>query len=433
MKRLTKLLLSAVCLVLLASNAFGAETLAEAFKNGNVKGDLKVYYFDRDVENAPTKSAHILDTAATLNFVTDKFYGSSLGLTFQAISSPDADANAKSVFKSDMYGSGAVLSEAYLGYDTSKTGIKLGRQYISTPLVAGSGSRITKESFQGATIVNKDLPNTTLTAGYVNKFQGRTSTVMGDADGDAPNFDNKVIFYGVSGSTAYEFSDAYTIALTNKSVPNLTLTGQYTVVNDTLIKTNAKSDLDIYYAEAVYSLPMDDFQLDFGLNYRGSELDKESSTVSYSGNYKAGKIAISNKSGFGLTFYAATTSDDNVISGIGNGAGTYTGTIIRASSATLTAETDTYKIDLNYDLSKIGLSGVKGILQYGWSKQDRVGNTSSDYTSYAAGVYYAVPFVNGLSLSLEYETQKVEKKNYIAASETSTDTDELWFKVIYKF
>lgn len=432
MYRLTKVFLTALPVLFLASYSFGADTLADAFKNGKFKGELKAYYFDKDVENAPTKSDHILDTAAVLNFVTDKFYGFSLGQTFVAIGSPAASTQAKTVFKSDMYGPGAVLSEAYLGYDIANTGIKLGRQYISTPLIAGSGSRIMKESFQGVTIVNKDLPDTTLTAGYVDKFQGRTSTVMGDADDDAPDFDNKLIFYGVSGSKAYEFSDAYTIALTNKSVPNLTLTGQYAVVNDTLIH-GAESDVDIYYLEGEYDFLYGDFNIKFAGNYRGSQDDSDINP--YDGNYTAGKISIKSKSGYGLSFAAATTSDDNVISGLGNGAGTYTGTLIRASSATLTAGTDTYKLDLNYDLSKVGLAGVKGVLQYGWSKQDRVRNaaTNSDYTSYAAGLYYAIPILDGLSLSVEYETQEVEKTTYSTGAKTSVDTDELWCKAIYKF
>lgn len=66
-----------------------------------------------------------------------------------------------------------LFPETYLGYTISKTNAKIGRQYISTPLVNGSGSRIVKESFEGATIVNTDLPATTFIAGFVDKFQAR--------------------------------------------------------------------------------------------------------------------------------------------------------------------------------------------------------------------------------------------------------------------
>lgn len=38
----------------------------------------------------------------------------------------------------------------------------VGRMFLDTPLVSGSGSRITKEAFEGAAVINTDLPNTTL-------------------------------------------------------------------------------------------------------------------------------------------------------------------------------------------------------------------------------------------------------------------------------
>lgn len=436
MKQLAKLCFSAIIIAGLATNSFGADTLVDAFKNGKFKGELKAYYFDKEVENASAKSANVFNTAAVLNFVTDKFHGFSLGQTFQSNYAPDADTVAKDVFKKDMYGSGAVFSEAYLQYDISKTALKFGRQYISTPLVRGSGSRIVKESFQGATISNGDLPDTKIIVGYIDKFQGRTSAVMGDTAGNAPDFDNRVILLGISGATAYEFSGAYTIAAINKSIPNLTLEGQYVSVGDVTIDTR-KSDIDIYFLDGKYVLPMDGFKLGLGVNYRGSNTDSPlSATKSYDGTYTAGKISISELAGFGASFVAATTSsNDAVISGMGNGTSSYTSTMIRASSPTLTADTSSYRFDVTYDFSKIGLTGLKGGLQHGWTEQGRVGSaaTSADNTSYAGSIKYAVAAVKGLTLSVQYETQEKETTTYATNAKTSVDTDELRFRAIYKF
>lgn len=446
--KLAKLSLAAILLAGLTTSSFAADTLADAFSKGKVSGELRTWYFDKDTEKlnsstAPTsvikdtaKTGSILNTAVILNYVTDSFYGFNLGATMQSNFAPFANGEAKTAFKDDMYGSGAVLSEAYLGYKMKNTTAKLGRQFISTPLVNGSGSRIVKESFEGATIVNTDLPSTTVVAGFVDKFQGRTSAGMGAAEGDAPNFEKRAIFLGVSASTTYAFDNAYTIAVINKSIPNLTLTGQYAWVGD----VNKVEDVDVFYAEGKYILPMNGFKLGFDANYRGSKTDLVTGTgvnaISYDGTQVAGRVSISELAGFGASLTAATTSsDDAVIAGMGNGASSYTATLVKASSPSLRANTDSYRLDFTYDFSKLGANGLKGILQYGVANQDRVGSaqTSADYTSYAAGVTYAVPALKGLSLELQYEKQEIETTRYSNNTKFTADLDELRFRANYKF
>ena len=449
--KLVKLSVVTMLIAGMASCSFAADTLADAFKNGKVSGELKVWYFDKDTEklNSPTsptsvlkdtaKSGDILNTTVVLNYVTDAFYGFNLGTTIQANAAPFVDEEGKEAYKDDMYGSGAVLSEAYLGYTLGKTNAKIGRQFISTPIVNGSGSRIVKESFEGATIVNTDLPATTLMAGYIDKFQGRTSTGMGETDGNAPTFEKRAIFLGVSASATYKFDDAYTVAVINKSIPNLTLTGQYAWAGDVNSGINTK-DVDIYYTEANYVLPLNGFKLGFDANYRGSKTDLISGTgvnvIGYDGTQTAGRISISELAGFGAAFTAATTSsDDAVIAGMGNGASSYTATLVKASSPSLRANTDSYRFDFTYDFSKVGVDGLKTILQYGLANQDRVksATTSADYTSYAAGVSYAVPALKGLSLELQYEKQEIETTRYSNNTKFTADLDELRFKANYKF
>lgn len=449
--KLTKLSLVAMVAASLASSSFAADTLADAFKNGKVTGELRAWYFDKDTEkfNSTTapisvqkdtaKSGDILNTVAILNYVTDKFYGFNLGTTMVASAAPFVDEEGKEAYKDDMYGSGAVLSEAYLGYTMGQTNAKIGRQYISTPVVNGSGSRIVKESFEGATVVNKDIPATTVMAGYIDKFQGRTSYGMGSTAGDAPTFEKRAIFLGMSASTTYLFDDAYTLAVINKSIPNLTFTAQYASANDVNSGTNIK-DVNMYYTEANYVLPMNGFKLGFDLNYRGSDTDliitKSGVTTTYDGTQTAGRISISELAGFGLAFTAATTSkDDAVISGIGNGTSSYTATLVKASSPSLRANTDSYRVDFTYDFSKVGVTGLTSILQYAEANQNRVGTnpTSDDYTSYAGGVMYAVPAIKGLSLELIYEKQEIETTRYSNNTKFTADLDELRFKANYKF
>lgn len=434
--KFTRLSLAAIVIAGFATSSYGADSLADSFKKGKTKGELRAWYFDRKVENDPAKSADIINTALILSYVTDEFYGFSLGGTFQSNFAQNAGTDAKDAFKSDQYGSGAVLSEGYLGYDIGKTSLKVGRQFISTPLVNGSGTRIVKESFQGATIINKDVPGTTIVGGYIDKFQGRTSYAMGETAGDAPDFADRSVFLGISGSKTYEFDGAYTIAAINKSIPNLTLTGQYLNAGDVTVGSE-KSDIHIYFADGKYAIPVAGFKLGIDVNHRGSNTDAPlHATTRYDGTYTAAKISISELAGFGLSFAAATTSsDDAVIAGMGNAVSSYTATMIRASSPTLTANTDSYRFDVTYDFFKIGLEGLKGVLQHGWTKQGRVGSatTSSNYTSYAGSLGYDVAALKGLTLLLQYESQENEKTNYATNAKTSVDTDELRFKANYKF
>ena len=169
--KLAKLSLAAIVVAGLASSSFAADTLEGAFKEGKVSGELKAYYFDRD---SGKKSEGIFDTGLMLNYKTGSLNGFSLNFTGQAAASPFASTDEKAMFSGDMYGSGAVLSEAYVAYTMKNTTVLVGRMFLDTPLVSSSGSRIIKEAFEGAAVINTDLPSTTLIAGYVQKFQSRT-------------------------------------------------------------------------------------------------------------------------------------------------------------------------------------------------------------------------------------------------------------------
>lgn len=433
--KLAKLSLAAMVVAGLASSSFAADTLADAFKNGKASGELKAWYFERMVDDGTaTKNENIITTAATLGFVTDSLYGFTFGATFQGSANPDsADVNAKSVFKNDEYAGGGVLSEAYLAYTLGKTNLKVGRQFIATPLVSGSGSRIYTEAFQGAVLVNTDIPQTTLIAGYVDKFQGRTSAVndVTTTAGDAPKFRNSAVFTGAKqAGVTLSFDDAYTVGVINKSISNLTLTAQYAIVKD----VNAAADVDVYYTEANYVLPMSGFKLGLDANFRGSKTDSALDPLNLEGSYTAGRISISELAGFGASFaYGTTSKSDAVIAGMGNGPTSYTSTMIRGTSTRMMADTDSYLFAATYDFSKLGVAGLTALAQYGWTSQGKNASvwdgSASDYTNMAAGITYAVPALKGLTTSLQYETEEKELKSNSA----KTDKDELWFKAGYKF
>nr|AAN31662.1 metalloid reductase RarA [Sulfurospirillum barnesii SES-3] len=460
--KLAKLSLAAMIVAGLASSSFAADTLADAFKNGKVSGEIKAWYFDKTVENTDAakdkeNNANIANFGLTLGFVTDSLYGFYAGATFQGSATPfiDNDAEGKNTakdgkadtanFGTTNAASGAVLSEAYLGYKLGKTDVKVGRQFISTPLVNGSGSRFFKESFEGAVLVNTDLPQTTVFAGYAGKFQGRTSAVSGDGLGDAPSFHKKAVYAGLknalTGKSATDYTSrdgGYTAGAINKSISNLTLTGQYLFVDN----AHDTDGVDVYYTEANYVLPMSGFKLGFDATFRGSHTRDDLDALNASGHMFSGRVSLSGLAGFGASFAAATTSSDHVLLGAGNGPTTYTATMIAgAATPTAAANTDSYLFQVTYDFSKVGVAGLTAVAQYGWTEQGtqpkldlETGNSSkvkgTDRTTYAAGVTYAVPALKGLTTSLQYEVQEADSKT---AGTKTVDTDEMWFKASYKF
>lgn len=442
--KFAKLSLMAIILGGLVTNSFGADTLADAFKNGKISGELKAWYFQMDVEKAGT--VDIFTTGTTLGYVTDSLNGFSLGLTVQASANPDASDSAKSAYKNENYVGGAALSEAYLSYKLGNTTAKIGRQFISTPLIGGSGTRFYRESFQGATLVNTDLPQTTLMAGWIDKFQGRTSSMAGNSAGDAPTFENKAVFLGIgagaSSATSWQFDDAYSSAIINKSMNNLTLTAQYVLANNVWSSTAVNGDIGMYYTEANYVLPLSGFKLGFDALFRGSQVNGTQAFEAYNldGSYTGVRVSISELAGFGFSVAAGTTSSDSVVIGIGNGTTTYTTSMLAGSTPRITANTDSYLFQATYDFSKRGVAGLTSIVQYGLISQDKYRTKgtlqgTNDYNEFAIGATYAVPYLKGLTVSLEYENigREYRDPNNNIANNTDTTQDLMWFKAGYKF
>jgi len=240
---MNKLSLSLVATLAIV-NVSNASSLAEAFSNGKVSGELKSQYFQK--ESNAGKTANIWTNGLNLSYTTANYNGLTGAVTFQAASvvSKDEEYDA---YKSDQNVGGSVLSQAYIQYKIDNTTLKAGRQYLSTPLIASSGSRIFKQSFEATTVTNTDIKDTSISLMYVKKYQGRT-----DGNEGAPSFNN--LGDGV-----------FSIYATNKSIENLNLVGQY--VNAKNLLSNNTKDVSIYYLNGEYDFSA--FKL--GAQYYGSD------------------------------------------------------------------------------------------------------------------------------------------------------------------
>jgi len=419
--KLAKLSLAAIVVAGLASSSFAADTLADAFKNGTVNGELKAYYFTNDDGKS---NEDIFSTGVMLGYKTASLYGLSLGLTFQGSASPFADDAGKDRFNSSMYGPGAVLSEAYVAYNIGKTTAMVGRMFLDTPLVASSGSRIIKEAFEGAAVINTDLPNTTLIAGYVQKFQSRTNR-----DGKVGEFTKT---FSTNSSANVDLDNGgYTVAAINKSITGLTLTGAYAYA-DAFYKTGATDTppdtvaidggINIAYVEALYEGKAGEVGYTVGAQDYYNKFQDVKLGADDSINAFAVKAGLSFKGVNGTVAYSKV-SDDKVIggalvSGLGNGADLlYTDPVIAMNG--YYRDTASYLADLNYDITAAANVGVRYVLADGYILSSIIENKVSSTAVYGT---YKFESLKGFSLGAQYEKQAKDG-----------DGDDLWVKANYKF
>jgi hypothetical protein len=390
MGKITKLSLVAI---LGLAGSLSADTLAEAFAASKIKGEIKAQYFD--VQNLVTGNQDdILTTGGNLNITTGSYYGLNAAATMQAahvVVDPDTTQ-----FDDSMNASGTVMSELYLGYGIANTSIKVGRQYIGTKLVAGSGSRMFKQSFEGVTITNTDIPNTTVVAAYVDKYQHRTSTDGGNLAiiGDEPSFEQ-------AGD------GAYTLYVKNNSVDNLTLQAQYLDAKG----TTSATDKDVTYIDAEYKAGP--------VTVSAQMIDSTNGTVDgrLYGAKVSGNVGMVNLTGL----YTTTTDDGTVNTGIGSGAdGGFTALPVHGGGVTYFANTDTMVAVAATQVAGVTLVGYYGVVK---SPDHNNAGGSDQIDAYGGFVQYA--FNKQFSAKVMYESASF--------SDTLEDSNHFRVYTSYKF
>lgn len=373
--------LSIAAIIAMGTSAFAADTLADAFKNGKINGAIQAYYWNRD---NGTTDADIMNFGLDLSYETARFHGFAFKGTFQSSASPFADDDAKTIYNSDMWGSGAQLSEAYVSYVNGKTTAKVGRMYFATPLIYGSGSRMNRESFEGALLTNSDLSDTTITFGYVQKMQTRT-----DGTGDFGSFSKTFAWQG-------DVNDgAYTLLVENSSIQN---------VNLTLAYLDAIDLMKVGYAEAVYKQDM--FGLGAQYYYSEREAANDTNLVGVKADVTYGKVNV-------MVAYTKADDANYVYAGLGNGADyAYTSSPILSDS--YVANTEAYKVGVSYAITDAASIGANYIITDDKTKEYSYTSVTANYTFSGA--------LKGLSADLLYDKQGKDG-----------DANELRFNVTYAF
>lgn len=397
-------------IMLVASQVQAEDTdsaLVNFFKDGSVSGQIKTYYFAQSFDGDGLNNSQIWVNGGNLNYKTAELYGVKLGTTFQASFvgyKNDDDGKTAGTMDAD----GAVLSEAYLQYSLDKTSAKVFRQYMNTPLLKSSGSRMIKESFEAYQITNTNIPGTTVTAAYVDKYQTRTDKVN-YADNWFVDFDE---FGTGKPGDFYTIGDngSYFIYLKNTTVEGLEVQAQYLEVVD---------EVGSFYGDAKYTLDAG-FRPYLAVQYLYSSYEQDEKSDNDLLGFKTGL----NVSDF--NFFAAFTTtggdegDAGVFRGIGQGANAqFTFSTKTAGKDALTAGTDAYQVGAGYKYE----DRVKSTLKY--TRFDAVAE-NGDLDEYNLEFLYTMHgWAEGFSLSVDV--------SYLDYENDQKDATDLRTRLIYSF
>lgn len=410
MKRFRKLSLATIATLSSFTTVVNAnDSISEAFSDSKVKGEIKTAYVKSNFLGA-SKSDSISAIGGSINVVTGDFKGLNAGVTFQTSTVLDNgihntnanpfNVNGASKRVNYFNAKGSVMSESYLEYSLSNSSLKVGRQFITTPLVSSgiegkSSEAIIKDSFEAYVFKNSDIPDTTIVAGYVTKWQAQS-----DGLGNVGEFN--------------KFQDgAYTIYAQNKSIENLTLTAQY------LDESGITSATD---KDALY------FQVDYNLNGHMlsaqylSSTDKTQATNAQDGNIyglkATGPVGIW-KFGYLVAYNSSTDRNGGIYTGAGEGT---TDTLFSAmpvhdGGVPSRPDTDTLVGALVAPVGDATLIGYTG-------KSASSTHALGDVT--AAGAMLIYPITKELLLRANFEHIEVEKV-------ISKDTDTTRVYLSYTF
>lgn len=348
-----------VASLVLGTQVWGADTLADAFKEGKVSGTIKSMYRDADISGQESSGFAM---GGELGYVTGKLYGFGAGFTFQTSHTLGLKDNNPAEVDTSVATSKSDLSEAYLSYTFDKTLIKVGRQYIDTPLVSTSTSRMYNDIMEGVTITNTSLPETTLIAGVITQYQYRF--------GDMENYDKNI----------------YTLYALNKSVKGLEVTLQGTTQAD---------ERSLLFADLSYTLPMN-FPVTIGTQYLGDYADITGEKDSYLYGFMVG----TKLGGVGLSaYYNKTAKDGDVTYGYGQGSD-WTYNSVQWLSG-YTAGTESYQAKLSYDFEQVGIKGLSAFTRY--AIFDNSVNAANDAKEWNFDVKYKFQgSMKGLETRLRY-------------------------------
>jgi hypothetical protein len=254
-------------------------SVQEMFTEGEIYGRLRSNMFWNTWENeqgatnatAATRDNNMWGLGGSLVYKTGFFHG--LGATAGFYGTvPMHDDNVvpgkttnfgkmgKDTYHTRADGSEGAMgnfAEAYVEYKNGKSNVKVGRQGIDSMMLATNDTKMIPNTFEAAVVENKDIPNTTIRAGYIMSQKLR----------DHQNFHSVIAFEKYNenddsgshkGLTVAKIKAAgedvnpelILITASNKSIPNLKLDAEYVGLNGFFSTAIAEANYQIKLNDA---------------------------------------------------------------------------------------------------------------------------------------------------------------------------------------
>ncbi len=223
---------------------------------------------------------------------------------------------------------GGALTELYLTYGIGNTNLKVGRQELPqalSPFAFTETWDVFQNTFAAATLVNTDLPQTTLVGAFVTRANNHANlgdfNPLNDSDG------------------------VYMLTAQNKSIAGLTLTGTGYFAPDML--QAGTSNATIGWGDVAYSLPIAGNSVNFGL--QGGIVDGAVNNTTAFGAKVGTKISMFDAA----IAYSSVNDGDVPIHNLGTGVKTplYTQMILNQNYI---------KQDSNTLMASVGVSALGG-------------------------------------------------------------------------
>ncbi|HHD79282.1 MAG TPA: outer membrane porin, OprD family [Epsilonproteobacteria bacterium] len=266
-----------------------ANTFTNAFENATVDGYTRAGYEIHNVKDDDTFNDGAL--GGKLHIETASISGMSVGASFYTSNSfGSADNRGLVPFRGEAAHSYTILGEAYFKAVFGNTTLKLGRQEIETPFAQVDDIGIVPNTFEAYILENKDLPDTTLFIGHIQKMAGVDAEVVDT-------------FTRVNGD-----NNMQVIGLHYEGIKDLTLDTWYYKLKD------AETD-SIFYVETSYEGAINNVDYGLGLQYaKQTYLNEEDASI-------YGISASLNHENTGLTLGVAYNKADGnaATSGFGGG------------------------------------------------------------------------------------------------------------------
>ena len=161
-------------LVLLATISLEAGVLSEALSKTTTDGHIRLGVVQ--IEDDAKAKTSTLALGGSLGVKTAPVNGITLGATFYTTNALFGK-NSEGMFLDSNSESYSIIGEAYLQANLGKTSIKVGRQLIDTPYADSDDRGMIPNTFEGITVINQDIKDTTVILASLDKWSGVDSDV----------------------------------------------------------------------------------------------------------------------------------------------------------------------------------------------------------------------------------------------------------------